>query len=148
MSRSSKYQASPHKPSGSSVFTYLAPGLCENAPQRLRSTRGPFSRYFSGNQVCHTCAGSTTWSSTLMIFGSSIEALPGPAAGSFPDVSVRLPGASGADLLVDVRLAGGLVRVGVRRSGEAIVDPPDQVRGRRPDHARMALARVHPPFEA
>ena len=72
MSRSSKYQASPHKPSGSSVFTYFAPGLCENAPQRLRSMRGPFSRYFCGNQVCHTCAGSTTWSSTLMIFGSSM----------------------------------------------------------------------------
>ena len=55
MSRSSKYHASPHRPFGSSVFTYFAPGLCENGPHRLRSTRGPCSRYFSGSQVCHTC---------------------------------------------------------------------------------------------
>src|SRR6476469_135963 len=38
-----------------------------------RFTRGPCSRYFSGSHVCQTCAGSTTWSSTLMIFGSSIR---------------------------------------------------------------------------
>src|SRR5206468_7266772 len=41
------------------------------SPHRLRSTWGPFSRYFWGSHVCQTCDGSTTWSSTLMIFGSS-----------------------------------------------------------------------------
>src|SRR3954452_24907008 len=32
--------------------------------------RGPRARCLSGNHVCHTCAGSTTWSSTLTILGS------------------------------------------------------------------------------
>src|SRR5205807_3102683 len=45
--------------------------MCLKSPHRLRSTWGPFSRYFSGSHVCQTCDGSTTWSSTLMIFGSS-----------------------------------------------------------------------------
>src|SRR3954453_19848433 len=36
-----------------------------------RSERGPLSRYFAGSQVCQRWAGSTTWSSTLTIFGSS-----------------------------------------------------------------------------
>src|SRR3954454_9098337 len=36
-----------------------------------RSERGPFSRYLAGSQVCQRCGGSTTWSSTLTIFGSS-----------------------------------------------------------------------------
>src|SRR4051812_26370655 len=53
------------------VFSYFAPGLCTKGAQLWRSTRGPWSRYFSGNQVCHTCGGSTTWSSTLMILGKS-----------------------------------------------------------------------------
>src|SRR5438132_8619276 len=148
MSLSSKYQASPQRPSGSSVLTYFAPGLCENAPHRLRSIRGPVSRYFCGNQVCHTCAGSTTWSSTLTIFGSSIEALPRPAsavwsltlasgrAGAYFWVDSLVMGrlhaplpsgrcavvslASGlaAGRLVDVGETGGLVRVGVGAFGE------------------------------
>src|SRR5436190_14003416 len=45
--------------------------MCLKSPHRFRSTWGPFSRYFSGSHVCQTCDGSTTWSSTLMIFGSS-----------------------------------------------------------------------------
>src|SRR3954463_697265 len=58
-------------PSGSSSIVYRAPGLSRKSPHRLRSMRGPCSRYFSGSHVCQTCDGSTTWSSTLMIFGSS-----------------------------------------------------------------------------
>src|SRR5438309_83675 len=148
MSLSSKYQASPQRPSGSSVLTYFAPGLCENAPHRLRSMRGPFSRYFCGNQVCHTCAGSTTWSSTLTIFGSSIEALPRPASAvwSLTLASGRVVSLA-AGRLVDVGETGGLVGVGVGAVGETIGDPVRHVAGRRPDHTRVALARIHPPLQ-
>ena len=38
----------------------------------LALDRGPRARHFSGSQVCHTCGGSTTWSSTLMIRGSAM----------------------------------------------------------------------------
>ena len=45
-------------------------------PEKWRE-RGPRSRHFEGNHVCQTWGGSTTWSSTLMIFGSSrIEGSP------------------------------------------------------------------------
>src|SRR5262245_21275815 len=40
------------------------------------SMRGPRSRNFSGSHFCHRCGGSTTWSSTLMILGSSIAPPP------------------------------------------------------------------------
>src|ERR1700736_3285062 len=39
-----------------------------------RSTLGPRSRNFGGSQVSQRWGGSTTWSSTLMIFGSSVIA--------------------------------------------------------------------------
>ena len=52
-------------------MAYLAPFFMRILPHCFRSTRGPFSRYFSGSHVCQTWAGSTTWSSTLMIFGRS-----------------------------------------------------------------------------
>ena len=42
-------------------------------PSACARRAGPSRGTSRGNQVCHTCAGSTTWSSTLMIFGSSIE---------------------------------------------------------------------------
>src|SRR5712691_6812151 len=149
MSLSSKYQASPQRPSGSSVLTYFAPGLCENAPHRLRSMRGPRSRYFCGNQVCHTCAGSTTWSSTLTIFGSSIEALPRPASAVcfLTLASGRGDAYLAAGRLVDVGETRGFVRVGVGAVGETVGDPVDHVAGRRSDHACVALARIYPPLQ-
>ena len=33
---------------------------------------GPLSRYLAGSQVSKRCAGSITWSSTLMMRGSSV----------------------------------------------------------------------------
>src|SRR6266498_3613209 len=45
--------------------------MCFIVPIPRRSTLGPRSASLAGNQVFHRCAGSTTWSSTLMIFGSS-----------------------------------------------------------------------------
>src|SRR5437764_15273373 len=53
--------------------------MCLKSPHLFFSTCGPFSRYFSGSHVCQTCGGSTTWSSTLMIFGSSSIAPYGTA---------------------------------------------------------------------
>src|SRR5215831_16689420 len=44
------------------------------SPHRARSMRGPRSRIFAGSLSCQRCAGSTTWSSTLMIFGMSLTA--------------------------------------------------------------------------
>ena len=41
------------------------------SPSGACSTRGPMSRYFFGRRDCQTSAGSTTWSSTEMIFGIS-----------------------------------------------------------------------------
>src|ERR1700730_5456310 len=41
-------------------------------PMPRRSTLGPRSRNFGGSQVSQRWGGSTTWSSTLMIFGSSV----------------------------------------------------------------------------
>src|SRR6266567_8752311 len=38
------------------------------------------SRYFFGSRFCHTSAGSTTWSSTEMIFGMSVMQSPWVAA--------------------------------------------------------------------
>ena len=43
--------------------------MCFMPPTPRRSTFGPRSRYFAGSHGSQTCAGSTTWSSTLMIFG-------------------------------------------------------------------------------
>src|SRR3974390_2430620 len=68
-------------------MSYLAPDRCLNEPHRLRSTRGPRSRYFSGSQVCQTWGGSTTWSSTLMILANAMA--PGYRK---PATSVRLGG--------------------------------------------------------
>src|SRR6185437_8123400 len=39
------------------------------APMCRRSMCGPRSRNLAGSHRSHVCAGSTTWSSTLMIFG-------------------------------------------------------------------------------
>ena len=45
----------------------------EVAPARPLDAR-PGARMRSGRRSCQSCAGSTTWSSTLMIFGSSVIA--------------------------------------------------------------------------
>ena len=45
--------------------------MCFIDPMPRRSTRGPRARKRSGSQRSQRCAGSTTWSSTLMILGSS-----------------------------------------------------------------------------
>src|SRR5436190_10116879 len=60
--------------------------MCLKSPHRFRSTWGPFSRYFAGSHVCQTCDGSTTWSSTLMIFGSS--SIAGHATAELTSASV------------------------------------------------------------
>src|SRR5256885_16221575 len=52
-------------------MSYFAPLTSVILPKRSRTMRGPFSLYFSGSHACQTWAGSTTWSSTLMILGSS-----------------------------------------------------------------------------
>src|SRR5579863_3112664 len=72
-------------------MSYLAPDRCWKLPHRLRSTRGPRSRYFSGSHVCHTWGGSTTWSSTLMILGSAMS--PRLPNGPEPRPSPGRPGA-------------------------------------------------------
>src|SRR4051794_36872057 len=71
MSSPSYSQASPHWPSSSSAISYFAPPFSLNPPHFLRTIFGPRSRNLSGSHVCQTCGGSTTWSSTLMILGSS-----------------------------------------------------------------------------
>ena len=52
------------------------PGLTLREPPRnstsgmgARTIRGPTSVYLDGRRSCHTLGGSTTWSSTEMIFG-------------------------------------------------------------------------------
>ena len=55
---------------------------CGRCPRR--STLGPRSRKRAGSQVSHTCGGSTTWSSTLTIVGSS------QLAGRWSSVTVGL----------------------------------------------------------
>src|SRR5216684_3732996 len=40
-----------------------------------RSTRGPRSRNLGGSHACQTWAGSTTWSSTLMILGIAASSM-------------------------------------------------------------------------
>src|SRR5262245_59935316 len=112
--------------------------------------RGPRSRYFCGSQVCHTCDGSTTWSSTLMIFGSAMT-LPARvwdrfayltlASGTTPSLG------RGAGHGLGVGLAGGLVRVGIRPAGEAVGHPTDHVARGRSDHARVALTGIDPPLQ-
>ena len=72
--RSAGPRTASSRPSGrrrSSPACSAAPTSSVKSPQRARSTRGPCSRIRSGSRSCQRCAGSTTWSSTLMIFGSS-----------------------------------------------------------------------------
>src|SRR5215831_15600906 len=52
--------------------------MCRMVPIPRRSTRGPRSRRLAGSQSRHRWAGSTTWSSTLMILGSSRSTLGPP----------------------------------------------------------------------
>ena len=46
--------------------------MCSISPMPRRSAFGPRSRKRAGSQVSHRWAGSTRWSSTLMIFGSGV----------------------------------------------------------------------------
>ena len=66
----------PSWPSSVISWLYEAPVASEKSPHRARSTRGPRSRIEAGRRSCHKCGGSTTWSSTLMIFGSSVMLRP------------------------------------------------------------------------
>src|SRR5258708_6086199 len=45
--------------------------MCFMTPMPRRSTCGPAARCLAGSHRSKRCAGSTTWSSTLMILGSS-----------------------------------------------------------------------------
>src|SRR4051794_25321185 len=167
MSSPSRYHASPHVPSGSSCIWYFAPGVSLKSPHFLRSTFGPRSRHFSGNQVCQTCGGSTTWSSTLMIFGSSrmfssalsatrsdMKVLYPENPNSVPDVSVSSGGRSGEDApgeLLDEFAAlggpaayevvepGGFPRVGL--AGDGIEVGLDGKRRGAADGSRIASGR-------
>src|ERR1700734_3107332 len=55
--------------SSSNCSLYAAAPANSMARTPRRSTRGPRSLNLAGTQDCHTGAGSTTWSSTLMILG-------------------------------------------------------------------------------
>ena len=56
------------------VMTYLPP-VYSSSPMPAVSGFGPRSWYFFGSQVSKRCAGSITWSSTLMIRGSSVTSV-------------------------------------------------------------------------
>ena len=66
--RSSSRPASPRRPTSRRT---RPPPTGRSPALYRRSMRGPSARCCSGSQVCQRCAGSTTWSSTLTIFGSS-----------------------------------------------------------------------------
>src|SRR4051812_603713 len=92
-----------------------------------RTTFGPRSRYLAGSQRSNTCAGSTTWSSTLMIFGRSIRLAPCMSLSRPPrhpreadafdrtcapmSAGFRLPVLDGAPLRTGTGNVGEMVRV-------------------------------------
>src|ERR1700728_4164200 len=64
--------------SSSNCSLYAAAPANSMARTPRRSTRGPRSLNLAGSQDCHTCAGSTTWSSTLMILGIETSSIASP----------------------------------------------------------------------
>src|SRR5580693_5133282 len=94
-SNPSKDQQSAQYPSGSSRKAIWR-GSKRSRP-RTRTSRGPASRNAAGRYSCHTCAGSMTWSSTLMIRGSSMmSSLSRDRDGGRPAVADEPAGARAA----------------------------------------------------
>src|SRR4051794_20431660 len=96
-----------------------------------RSALGPRSFHRSGSQVRHRCAGSTTWSSTLTIFGISTGTTVSRAAVAVTP-SLR---PSKSDDPSDYRPAGSGRTAGPR--GRRPIG--DEVAGQDPVEARIAL---------